>query len=122
MVIDRLTYLCVQFLEPIRDRFGALHINSGYRSHDLNIAVGGTDDSAHTYGCAADIHAFDSRYTPRDIVKWIVEQSGLDYDQVIEEHTSTSFWCHIGMLRPGHQLTPRKQALMFIGGKYTPWK
>ncbi len=121
MIVDRLTYLCVQFLEPIRARFGPIRVNSGYRSPGVNAAVGGAPTSAHQFGCAADIDAINPAIQPRDIVSWIVKESGLDYDQVIEEYTSTASWTHIGMLRPGYELVPRKQALLFKGGKYYNW-
>ena len=36
-------------------------INSGYRTKEHNKKVGGKTNSAHTMGCAADIHCVDSR-------------------------------------------------------------
>lgn len=121
-VVANLSKLANNFLEPIRTQFGPLIINSGYRCPDLNKAVGGAADSAHTYGCAADMHTLDPQYSPRDVVSWIVNHSGLDYDQVIEEHVSTSYWCHLGILRPNHEAHARRMSLMYKGGVYTPWK
>jgi zinc D-Ala-D-Ala carboxypeptidase len=49
--ISRLTFTC---LVPLRDRFGVLKITSGFRPPALNKAVGGSIQSRHLTGCAAD--------------------------------------------------------------------
>lgn len=44
------------YLQSIRDIFGyPIIVNSGYRSPEVNIAVGGSKYSNHMYGIAADI-------------------------------------------------------------------
>lgn len=46
----------VDVLQAIRSHFGrAVTINSGYRTHRHNQAVGGAKQSQHLYGTAADI-------------------------------------------------------------------
>ena len=46
----------VDVLEKIRVHFGKpVHINSAYRTHTKNKAVGGAQFSQHKYGLAADI-------------------------------------------------------------------
>lgn len=46
----------VDFLDMIRDEFGdPIVINSGYRSKDVNKAVGGVQNSLHLQGRAADV-------------------------------------------------------------------
>ena len=54
--IERLRALCQQSLEPLRRRFGAIRVTSGYRCQRLNALVGGAPTSQHTMGEAADIH------------------------------------------------------------------
>ena len=64
-IIDLLTSFCEKVLQPIRDKFGPIRINSGYRNPRLNRAVGGVSDSVHqilnpehldiVIGVAADI-------------------------------------------------------------------
>ncbi len=55
-IIDNLTYLVKTTLQPIRDRFQySMRITSGYRSEDLNRAVGGSLESQHGAGEAADV-------------------------------------------------------------------
>ena len=51
-----LAYLCHTVLQPLRDRFGPIRINSGYRCPELNKAVGGVANSQHMRGEAADIY------------------------------------------------------------------
>jgi hypothetical protein len=54
--------LAVDVLQPIRDAIGRpMRILSGYRSRDLNRAVGGSVTSQHVRGEAADFTASDIR-------------------------------------------------------------
>ena len=121
-IVSYLTTLANNFLEPVRDHFGPLFVSSGYRCPALNSAIGGVADSAHIYGCAADLIPIEPGITPTDMVIWIAQQSGLQFDQVIDEGTYTARWCHLGMLRPDHEPAPRLQALLFRNGVYTPFQ
>ena len=47
--------LCENVLQKVRDHFGPVIINSGYRGEALNKAVGGSAKSQHCKGQAADI-------------------------------------------------------------------
>ena len=80
--------LCSAILEPVRKHFGPVSINSGYRSHDLNVAIGGSDNSQHSKGEAADIVI--SGYTPIQVCEWI-RDSDLPFDQLIYEGR----WTHV---------------------------
>ena len=115
----RLAVLALEFLEPLRDKFGPLRVTSGYRCRDLNLAIGGAIDSAHMYGCAADLQSMEG-HTPTEMVQWVMLVSDLPFDQVIDEGNSVASWLHIGMLRPGHEPGPRRQALRYCNGVYTP--
>lgn len=66
-----------------------IHIDSWYRSHDLNIAVGGANNSAHMLGYAVDFIC-PQFGTPLEIVRTIV-RSAIQFDQCIEEGR----WVHI---------------------------
>lgn len=66
-----------------------LHISSGYRSVELNRAIGGTAKSAHIDGYAADFTA-PAFGTPEAIVRQL-KRSGIKADQVIMEQN----WVHI---------------------------
>ncbi len=55
-VIESLKYLCVNTLQPIRDKLRApMKITSGYRCKPLNDLVGSSDRSQHLKGEAADV-------------------------------------------------------------------
>jgi zinc D-Ala-D-Ala carboxypeptidase len=96
-----------ELLELVRARCGnyPLIVTSGYRCPDLNRAVGGADDSAHLYGCAADFVIPDFG-TPLDVCRAIephLNEWGVD--QLIYEMD----WVHIARaIPPG---TPRNQCL-----------
>lgn len=118
-IVERLTALANNFLEPIRRQFGAIRINSGYRCRELNISIGGAKKSSHMFGCAADIYPLVRGTTLQSVVNWIVEKSNLQYDQVILESSSTANWIHIGMSVGVKK--PRKQALRFKDGVYSAY-
>lgn len=75
-----------------------IHINSGYRSPAVNRAVGGSPNSAHKFGLAADIicPAFGS---PLKLCQAIAAQ-GIDFDTVIHEFGA---WCHFQIADVGVQ-------------------
>jgi hypothetical protein len=54
-VIGRLKTLVETIIQPVREHFGKTTINSGYRSPESNVAVGGSKTSDHCKGFAADI-------------------------------------------------------------------
>lgn len=54
--IDNLKELIINLLDPLRQLWGsAIKVNSGFRSKQLNSAVGGVWNSHHTGGFAVDI-------------------------------------------------------------------
>ena len=53
-----MTHLAIHILQPVRDEFGVITVNSGYRSPDLNKAVGGSERSQHCHGQAADFESY----------------------------------------------------------------
>ena len=89
-----LTHLAIRILQPVRDEFGVITINSGYRSPALNAKVGGSKTSQHCNGQAADFESFS---TPNpDLAKWIA--NNLEFDQLILEFydgvNRNSGWVH----------------------------
>lgn len=83
--IERMRWLCVFGLEPIRAQFGPLYVTSGFRCQELNQAVGGASNSYHQYledNAAAD---FQVRGKPlEEVFNWIMTSS-LVFDKLILE-------------------------------------
>lgn len=78
--------LVLNVLEPLRLELGMpVHVSSGYRCPELNREVGGTPDSQHVRGEAADIYVVQkdgTRLPSVDVARQIVA-SKLPYDQLI---------------------------------------
>lgn len=89
-VENNILRLCERVLQPCRDKFGPISIQSGYRSSRLNRAIGGARNSDHLYGRAADITV-----TPPRLMEALGAyiQDRLDYDQLIWEHGGQ--WIHV---------------------------
>lgn len=100
--LERLAF----FLEQVRKLFNKpLLISSGYRSREVNEAIGGSKTSQHCEGCAADFNV--KGISPSAVVRAIVD-GNIPYDQVILEFDS---WVHISIPNiKGNP--PRKQALI----------
>lgn len=95
-IIERLTLLCVEVLEPARAAVGPLRISSGYRCPELNAQVGGSVTSAHPQGYAADVVPL--AVSKKTFAKWI--KTNCDYDQIILEFGERSMsgepaWIHV---------------------------
>jgi len=79
-IISNLIDLTLNVLQPVRDHIGtAARINSGYRSQEVNKAVGGAKNSQHMFGQAADI-TFGSTNGNKKAYNYIIET--LDFDQI----------------------------------------
>ena len=104
--INNLTRVA-QLLEQVKALLGGkpVMVNSGYRSPQVNLAVGSKPTSQHCLGCAADIRV--PGMTPDEVVQ-AIKASDIPYDQLIREFDS---WTHISVpnLANGE---PRKQALI----------
>ena len=78
----------------------AIRVSSGYRSPELNKAVGGVKNSAHVEGYAADLQPVNGkqdefeRFFATDFSKM-----GYAFDQIIIEKSKTSRWVHVGYKR-----------------------
>lgn len=89
--IDNLLYLIFCILQPLRDKFGAITITSGYRCTKLNMLVNGVTNSNHLYGQAADI--IPQKATFKQVYDYIV--NNLDYDECFIEQSKGKKWLHI---------------------------
>ena len=79
---QNLRSLVENVLDPLREAFGRpIYVNSGYRTTRLNKAVGGTPNSQHLRGQAADIRAATPLETRR--LGRLLQASTLPFDQLI---------------------------------------
>src|SRR5438876_12448314 len=85
-------------LELVRLALGnrSIHVTSGFRSPKLNQLVGGSKNSIHIQGLAADILC-PSFGPPLEVCRAIA-RSGIGTDQIIHEFGK---WTHVAFPRPG---------------------
>jgi len=93
--VENLTELAVQVLEPTRRHFGKpIAISSGYRSKELCLAIGSSENSQHAKGEAADFECIG--VDNAELFDWI--KSNLTPDQLILEFYTpgepNSGWIH----------------------------
>lgn len=124
--LENFKILAAKVFEPIREHFGVpIHISSGYRSKELNAAIGGSLTSQHCSGEAIDIDMDGSAsgVSNADVFKYI--KDNLQFDQLIWEFGTDKNpdWVHVSYESTGKQ---RKQILRAVksGGKtvYQPFK
>lgn len=94
--IANLKLLAEKVLQPLRDHYGVgVKVNSGYRSPDVNAAVGGSRTSDHCKGQAADIEIAG---IPNATLAQYIKDS-LQYTQLILEFYTPgipdSGWVHV---------------------------
>lgn len=92
--IGNLRKLCEKILQPARDALGPIRISSGFRSEELNIAVGGVSNSDHRLGFAADVIPIN--VSTKKLAEWVVENCP-EFDQVILEFGTLDNpnWIHL---------------------------
>ena len=104
-IIQNLSELCQFLLEPIRTVAGGpINVTSGYRCPAINSVVGGSPNSQHMTGEAADINC--PVFNPQVLFRRIRE-SNLPFDQLIDEFGS---WVHVSYVKPGRNRRELLQA------------
>ena len=110
--IANLKRLCV-WLEELRARYNApIRINSGYRSPQLNRAIGGVSNSNHLTGCAVDIRVENTEQLIRyaAILLDISNETHQDFDELlIEKNRYGAVWVHFAV-RPSNN----RRKVMFL--------
>lgn len=112
--LENFKKLAENIFEPIRNHFKEpIFISSGYRSKELNTAIGGSLTSQHCSGEAIDID-MDGRSTTvtnKMIFEYI--KNSLNFDQLIWEFGTDSNpdWVHVSYESTGKQ---RKQVLKAV--------
>lgn len=110
-VLENLSILA-QGLERVRKVLGGvpMHINSGYRGPEVNVAIGGSKNSAHMFGLAADITVHDK--DPRSVCQMLeMFRDEVGFEKLIYEGT----WTHIAFPKSGEE--PKGEVLTAV---FTP--
>ena len=105
--IENLKRLC-RWLELLRSRWNMMYgegndpliINSGYRSPQVNKAVGGVATSNHLTGCAADIRVSGQEQLIRyaAILLDISDETHEDFDELLLERSPRgTCWLHFAV-------------------------
>ena len=110
--VENLKRLC-RWLEQLRRRWNNLYgegddpiiINSGFRSPEVNKAVGGVPTSNHLTGCAVDIRCIGMEQALR-YVSILLDLSDLnkeDYDELLIEQKRNVIWIHFAVRPSGNR-------------------
>jgi zinc D-Ala-D-Ala carboxypeptidase len=97
--ISAMKLLAEKVLQPVRDHFGkGVKVNSGFRNQDVNQKVGGSRNSDHIRGQAADIEI--PGIPNAELAEWI--KDNLEYNQLILEFYTPgvpdSGWVHVSYI------------------------
>lgn len=111
--LENFKLLAENVFEKIRGHFGVpIHISSGYRSKELNDAIGGSQTSQHSKGQAIDIDMDGSSngVSNADVYNFI--KDNLEFDQLIWEFGTDKNpdWVHVSYVNGPN----RKQKLKAV--------
>jgi len=113
--IENFKILAENIFEPIRKHFGVpIFVSSGYRSKELNTAIGGSLASQHLLGQALDLDMDGTKNGVTNKMVFDYIKANLNFDQLINEFDYS--WVHVSYNPSGKQ---RKQILnaVKVGGK-----
>lgn len=101
--IENLRAIAECVFQPLRDAFATpIYVSSGYRSSELNTAIGGSVRSQHIQGRALDLDAdVFGGCTNGEIFRYIL--NNLTFDQLIWEFgdSDNPDWVHVSYVRDG---------------------
>ncbi len=97
-IITNMNNLMNKCINPIKDRYPDVVITSVYRSKTLNEYIGGSSESQHMYGYAADIVSINT-FESYELFNYVIDQ-GMSFDQMIWEFPEkgkgvNGSWLHI---------------------------
>ncbi len=93
--IKNIQNLITKIIQPMRNDIGAIRISSGYRSSELNRAIGGSTKSQHCKGQALDLQYWsDGKMDNKKIYDWLIDNA-VEFDQMINEFDFA--WIHLSL-------------------------
>jgi hypothetical protein len=119
-VIENLQLLVDNVLQPLRNKFGPVTVTSGYRSPEVNKAIGGSATSDHCFGFAADFEV--AGVDNKELARWVADN--LKFKQLILEFYTKgvpdSGWVHVSYDK--NNLTQKVMTASKVGGRtvYSP--
>lgn len=91
---NNLILLIDNILDPLREAYGKpIIVTSGFRSKELNNAIGGAKSSQHMLGQAADIRTVEDTKVENKKLFDLIKKLDLPYDQLIDEYDFN--WVHV---------------------------
>jgi uncharacterized protein YcbK (DUF882 family) len=90
----------LQKLQLVRDEFGTMSVNSGFRCQKHNTAVGGVKGSYHLLGLACDVRVFS------EADRWRLARAGMK--QGLRSSYTTRFCISTGGRHPRGFLSAKK--------------
>jgi len=123
--IKNLKYVAEKIFQPIREHFGVpIYVSSGYRSKDLNEAIGGSPRSFHSHGMALDLDQ-DGRnkgVSNADVFYFI--KNNLQFTELIWEfgNENNPNWVHVA-IAPGREEEKNTKIAQKINNRttYSTW-
>lgn len=98
--IQNLQALVVNVLNPAREAYKKpIYVTSGYRSHEVNAAIGGARNSQHTRGFASDVTT-GSKEGNKALFQILLR--GPIFDQLIDEKDFS--WIHVSYRKGNNRL------------------
>ncbi len=97
---ERLRQLAEDILQPIRDAWRApIVVTSGFRSEEVNKAVGGVKTSQHRLGEAADIKVGGKDRNKKlfNLIYKLISTGKIKVGQLIDEYSYS--WIHVSLPR-----------------------
>jgi len=99
--LANLQRIVTNLLQPVRNHLGPIRISSGYRSKELNRAIGGSNKSQHSKGEALDIQFWrEGQMCNKEVYDWIIDNA-VEFDQMINEFDFS--WIHISLKKSNNR-------------------
>ena len=99
--LENLQRIVTNILQPLRNHLGPIRISSGYRSKELNRAIGGSNKSQHSKGEAVDIQFWkEGQMCNKEVYDWIIDNA-VEFDQMINEFDFS--WIHISLKKSNNR-------------------
>lgn len=112
MVVDNLKSLIINTLDPLREKLQQpIYVSSGYRSVELNKKIGGSKNSQHLTGQAADIYLNKNN----GLIYETVLKYKIPFDQMILEKGTIENprWVHLSFV----SLEKNRSEVLYYNGK-----